>query len=67
MKPHHELDAGRQFNTPTGIDTRGDDTFWELSLEKTVSENVAPGVALPDSGHEFGNVRNVAFIAGFAM
>jgi len=54
--------------TKAGTDTRrGYDTFWELGLEKTVTENIALGVAFRDNGYEFGNVRSVAFIASFSM
>jgi len=54
--------------TKMGTNTRrGNDTFWELGLEKTVTDNIALGVTFRDSGYEFGNVRSVAFIASFAL
>lgn len=54
--------------TKAGTNTRrGYDTFWELSLEKTVTDSIALGVAFRDNGYEFGNVRSVAFIASFAL
>jgi Outer membrane protein beta-barrel domain len=46
---------------------RGNDYFWEVSLEKKLRRAVALGVTYRDNHLDFGNVRLLAFTMNFAM
>jgi hypothetical protein len=43
------------------------DYFWELTLQKKVSDSVALGVSYKDNPYKFGNVRSIAFTASFGL
>lgn len=46
---------------------RGYDDFWELTLQKKVSQSIALGVTYKDNRYDFGNVRSIAFTATFGL
>ncbi len=53
---------------PERSDTvRNYDNFWELTLQKKVSESVALGVTYKDNPYDFGNVKSIAFTASFGL
>ncbi|MGE0188112.1 MAG: hypothetical protein AB7F79_02190 [Steroidobacteraceae bacterium] len=43
------------------------DYFWELTLQKKISDSVALGVSYKDNSYKFGNVRSIAFTASFGL
>ena len=43
------------------------DDFWELTLQKKISDTVALGVSYKDNPFKFGNVRSIAFTASFGL
>jgi hypothetical protein len=53
---------------PERADTlRGFDNFWELTLQKQISNSVALGITYKDNALGFGNVRAIAFTATFGL
>jgi len=61
-------DDGQLTQVKPGTNTRrGYDNYWELSLQKTITDSVALGVLFKDNPYEFGNVKSVAFTATFAL
>ncbi len=46
---------------------RSYDYFWELTLQKKVSDSVALGVTYKDNPYDFGNVKSIAFTASFGL
>lgn len=46
---------------------RSYDNFWELTLQKEISESVALGVTYKDNAYDFGNVKSIAFTASFGL
>jgi hypothetical protein len=46
---------------------RGFDNFWELTLQKQISNSVALGVTYKDNSYGFGNARAIAFTATFGL
>ncbi|MGC3981603.1 MAG: hypothetical protein QM808_10105 [Steroidobacteraceae bacterium] len=46
---------------------RSYDNFWELTLQKKVSDSVALGVTYKDNPYDFGDVKSIAFTASFGL
>ena len=46
---------------------RGYDNFWELTLQKTITDSIALGVTFKDNPYDFGNVKSIAFTASFGL
>jgi hypothetical protein len=62
------------FATLTTIGNREDertirsyDDFWELTLQKKISDSVALGVTYKNNHYDLGNVRSIAFTATFGL
>ncbi len=54
--------------TPGNTNTvRSYDDFWELTLQKKVSESVALGITYKDNRYDFGNMKSIAFTASFGL
>ncbi len=53
---------------PALVNTRRDyDTYWELSLQKEVTDTIALGVVFKDNPYKFGDVQSIAFTASFGL
>ena len=46
---------------------RGYDNFWEVNLQRKVSNTAALGISYKDNNYQFGNVRAVAFLVSITM